>query len=132
MDVFVYGTLTDPDRVGEVLHSYVFVGPATLRGLHAVDGEYPTLAPGGEVAGRLLRTDERDRLDEYERVADGLYTRVVVPITAGHDSVADEAVVYAGDPDALDADATWPGSGSFADRVATYVTDESVCVDPQW
>jgi len=55
MDVFVYGTLTEPERVAEVLDSYVYVGPATLFGLHLVEGRYPTLAPGGETGGRLLR-----------------------------------------------------------------------------
>jgi len=37
MDVFVYGTLTEPERVAEVLDSYVYVGPATLFGLHLVE-----------------------------------------------------------------------------------------------
>ena len=62
MDVFVYGTLTSPDRVAEVVDSYAFVGPAHLHGLHIVVGRYPTLAPGGRAAGRLLRTDELARL----------------------------------------------------------------------
>jgi hypothetical protein len=30
---------------------------ATLHGLHRVEGQYPTLAPGGSVAGRVLRTE---------------------------------------------------------------------------
>ena len=80
MTVFVYGTLTDPETVAEVLDSYVFVGAAVLHGLHAVDGRYPTLAPGGSVGGRLLRTDAVAALDEYEAVEDGLYTRVSVPV----------------------------------------------------
>jgi hypothetical protein len=32
MDVFVYGTLTEPDRVASVLDSFVFVGAAVLEG----------------------------------------------------------------------------------------------------
>ena len=92
MDVFVYGTLTNPERVRTVVDSFVFVGPAVLEGLRIVDGEYPTLAPpdgasdpavdvaGPTVAGRLLRTDEVDALDAYERVDDGLYVRVSVPV----------------------------------------------------
>jgi gamma-glutamylcyclotransferase (GGCT)/AIG2-like uncharacterized protein YtfP len=125
MDVFVYGTLTTPERVASVVDSYVFVGPATLHGLHLVDGRYPTLAPGGEAGGRLLRTDETDRLDAYEGVDDGLYTRVSVPRTDGG-----TAAVYVGDPDRLDADAQWPGDGPFADRVRDYVTRADVSVEP--
>ncbi|QLG63764.1 gamma-glutamylcyclotransferase family protein [Halorarum salinum] len=109
MDVFVYGTLTNPDRVRTVVDSFVFVGPAVLEGLRVVDGECPTLAPpadgggsgssdggsnvdasnadasgggmaGPDVAGRLLRTNEVDALDAYEGVEDGLYVRVSVPV----------------------------------------------------
>lgn len=92
MDVFVYGTLTNPETVRAIVDSFVFVGPAVLEGLRVVDGEYPTLAPpdsGGDgrgdmagptVAGRLLRTDEVDALDAYEGVENGLYVRVTVPV----------------------------------------------------
>lgn len=123
---FVYGTLTEPERVGEVVDSFVFVGSAVVSGLHAVDGDYPTLAPGGSVGGRLLRTDGYDALDEYERVDDGLYTRVSVPTSEGFDEEA--VAVYVGDPDRLGADATWPGDGSFPARVRRYVDHESVVV----
>jgi gamma-glutamylcyclotransferase (GGCT)/AIG2-like uncharacterized protein YtfP len=130
MDVFVYGTLTEPERVAAVLDSYVFVGPATLTGLRVVEGRFPTLAPGGEAAGRLLRTDETAALDAYEGVDDGLYHRVRVPLDApgGH---PDEATLYVGDPDRLDADATWPAPApsegaaalddGFAGRLAAYL-----------
>ena len=121
---FVYGTLTEPDRVADLLESYVFVGPAVLSGLHAVDGDYPTLAPGGSVAGRLLRTQELDRLDEYERVDDGLYTRVTVPAEESLPEVA----VYVGDPDRLDANANWPGEGPLERRVRTYLRENTVRV----
>jgi len=127
MDVFVYGTLTEPERVGELLDSFVFVGPATLTGLRLVEGEYPTLAPGGETAGRLLRTDEIDPLDEYERVDDDLYVRVVVPLDAP-EGYPSEAIVYVGDPDRLDADATWPGDGPFRERVLRYRSTADVTV----
>ncbi|WP_435145148.1 gamma-glutamylcyclotransferase family protein [Halobaculum sp. P14] len=186
MDVFVYGTLTAPDRVAELLDSFVFVGPATLRGLRVVDGEYPTLAPptgatadddradvagggagrsGAEgaradsvgvddaVAGRLLRTDEVAALDRYERVDDGLYVRVSVPVVDGDrgpngdegggrpvgdsNEVGDrnhggdeagEAAVYVGDPDRLGAAASWPGAGPFEQRVRRYVDRADVRV----
>ncbi|GAA0520562.1 Gamma-glutamyl cyclotransferase, AIG2-like [Halorubrum aquaticum] len=131
MDVFVYGTLTEPDRVGEVLDSFVFVGPATLSGLRTVEGRYPTLAPGGETAGRLLRTDETGTLDAYEGVDDGLYVRVSVPLDAP-DGHPEEAALYVGDPDRLGADATWPGDGGFRERVREYLdrTEVAVRLDP--
>lgn len=125
MDVFVYGALTSPTRVAEVVDSYAFVGPARLDGLHLVVGRYPTLGPGGEAAGRLLRTEDVDRIDQYEGVDDGLYVRVSVPRTDGG-----EAAVYVGDPDRLDADVTWPGTGTFADRVRAYLERSSVVVEP--
>jgi hypothetical protein len=40
----------------------------------------------------------------------------------------EEVAVYVGDPDALGADADWPGDGSFAERVRQYVREESVVV----
>ncbi|SDZ90778.1 Gamma-glutamyl cyclotransferase, AIG2-like [Haloplanus vescus] len=127
MDVFVYGTLTEPDRVATVLDSFVFVGAAVLEGCHPVAGRYPTLAPGGETAGRLLRTDELAALDDYEGVDEGLYVRVTVPRTDGG-----RAAVYVGDPDALDVTeaVTWPGTGPFAERVAEYV-DANARVRPE-
>ncbi len=128
MDVFVYGTLTEPERVAEVLDSFVFVGSATLTGLRPVEGRFPTLAPGGETAGRLLRTDQVAALDEYERVDDGLFVRVTVPLDAPA-GYPDEAAVYVGDPDRLDADAAWPGDGSFRDRVVDRVSAGDVVVE---
>lgn len=127
MDVFVYGTLTAPERVEAILDSFAFVGPAVLRGLHAVEGIYPTLAPGGEVAGRILRTREIEALDAYESVADGPYVRVSLPATGEH--LSDAVALYVGDPDALDATATWPGDGPFDERVRRYVHRENVRVE---
>lgn len=121
--VFVYGTLTDASRAGAILDEWRFDGGAVLDGLERVDGRYATLAPGGTTAGRLLITPELDRLDAYEGVDPGLYVRVAVPMVDG-----DRAWLYVGDPDRLDAPADWPGAGSFADRVRTYVDDESVQV----
>ena len=127
MDVFVYGTLTEPERVAEVLDSFVFVGSATMTGLRAVEGRFPTLAPGDETAGRLLRTDDVAALDGYERADDGLYVRVTVPLDAPA-GYPDEAAVYVGEPSRLDADATWPGAGSFRDRVVDRLSDGDVVV----
>lgn len=122
--VFVYGTLTEPDRVATVLGDDAgeFVGPATLEGLHRVEGRYPTLAPGGSADGRLLAVDEAglERLDAYEGVDDGLYVRVAVPFAPDADD--GRCWVYVGDPDRLGVDAQWPGNGPLRDRVRTVVS----------
>ena len=146
MDVFVYGTLTEPEQVAAVVDSYAFLGSAVLSGLHPVQGDYPTLAPGGETGGRLLRTEDADALDSYEGVESGLYVRVPVPIEdvasweVDRDDEADldaAAAVYVGDPDRLgvDDEVRWPetdgGAAEFADRVREYVRRNDVRVRPQ-
>jgi len=124
--VFVYGTLTDPDRVAAVLDDWAFEGVAELSGLHRVEGEYPTLAPGGRVEGNLLLTDEVGRLDSYEGVDRGLYVRVEVPVEGDATPEGEVATIYVGDPDRLGAPAEWPGGGEFRTRVAKYVTTNDV------
>lgn len=124
MYVFVYGTLTDPERVDEVLETgtAAFAGAATLEGLHRVDGHYPTLAPGGLVEGRLLEVDDHAlrRLDRYEGVDSGLYIRVTVPF----ESTDGEAAVYVGEPSRLDLeDVDWPAGPTFESRVRRYVAE---------
>jgi gamma-glutamylcyclotransferase (GGCT)/AIG2-like uncharacterized protein YtfP len=138
MDVFVYGTLTDPDRVDELLTEYTFESDALLEGLHQIEGTYPTLAPGGRVAGRLFRTSEIDRLDRYEGVESGLYARVDIPLADGSAEVggadrsdrSDTVAVYIGDPAALDASVEWPGEGPIAARADRYVCEQGVTVRP--
>ncbi len=39
--------------------------------------------------------------------------------------------MYVGDPDRLDAEATWPGTGAFADRVRDALADRPVRVYEQ-
>ncbi|AZH24664.1 gamma-glutamylcyclotransferase family protein [Haloplanus aerogenes] len=128
MDVFVYGTLTEPERVSAVVDSFVFVGAAVLEGCHPVTGRYPTLAPGGETAGRLLRTDDIEALDAYEGVDSGLYVRVSAQRTDGG-----TAAVYVGDPDRLDTDESveWPGDGPFPARVRRYFDAGPAVVRPE-
>lgn len=134
MLVFVYGTLTDPAQVATVLETSpadaadAFVGRATLEGLHRVEGQYPTLAPGGSVGGRLLAVDDAglERLDRYEGVDSGLYVRVPVQEVIG--AVDDQCWVYVGDPDRLDADATWPGRGPLRDRIRSFVSETAAIV----
>ena len=124
--VFVYGTLTDPERAGAMLEEFEFRSAATLLGLHRVDGRYPTLAPGGTVDGRLLWTADLDPLDRYEGVAEGLYVRVSVPVAGG--CGGDAAWVYVGDPGALGVAVDWPGTGGFLDRVRAYLAGHDVQV----
>ncbi|ADB61902.1 AIG2 family protein [Haloterrigena turkmenica DSM 5511] len=131
MLVFVYGTLTDPERVASLLEDgpgeYEFAGPATLEGLHRVDGRYPTLVPGGSVEGRLLAVDEPalERLDRYEGVDRDLYVRVAV---SGPD---DRRVwIYVGDPGRLGAHAAdgWPDDRPFRDAVRAAIVPNTTVV----
>ncbi|WP_436902339.1 gamma-glutamylcyclotransferase family protein [Halovenus halobia] len=123
MDVFVYGTLTEPDRAADLLSEWRYCGEAVLEGLHCVDGQYPTLLPGGKTDGRILSTPERDALDRYEGVESDLYVRVTVPC-------AEEGAVqvYVGDPDRLGVAERWPGTGAFPDRVRAYLDTAEVRV----
>ncbi len=125
MDAFVYGTLRDPARTAAVLGHADFGPDARLVGLHRVDGRYPTLAPGGSTAGRILRLRDGDPtvLDDYEGVDRGLYVRVPVP-GGDHDYWT-----YVGEPAALGVDAAWPGEGPFGDRVRRYVATHEVRVE---
>lgn len=128
--MFVYGTLTDPERARAVLErDPEFVASAGLDGCRRVEGAYPTLVPGGDCRGRLLRVDRPDlhRLDAYEGVVDGLYTRISAPFVTGGAHVG-TAETYVGDPERLDAPGSWPGEGAFAERVRRYVQAEDVVV----
>lgn len=124
MLVFVYGTLTDPNRVAAVLETFEFVGDAVLSGMHRVDGEYPTLAPGGETKGRLLETPDVARLDSYEGVECGLYARFTIP------AETDEVAVYVGDPVKLGVEesVSWPGDEPFEHRVPRFIQERDVRV----
>jgi gamma-glutamylcyclotransferase (GGCT)/AIG2-like uncharacterized protein YtfP len=130
MDVFVYGTLTDPAVVGRAVDSYAFVGSAVLTGLHPVKGQYPSLAPGGRTGGRLLRTEEVDALDAYEGVEESLYVRLSIPLEGPEGQPRGDVSVYVGDPDRLGVveEVTWPGDGSFGDRVEQFVRENDVRV----
>ena len=123
MDVFVYGTLTDPSTAGRVLDRYEYRGRATIDGVHRVDGEYPTLVPGGACDGRLLSTRDVEGLDRYEGVDRGLYVRRSVSVDGGG-----TVECYIGDPAALGLPQAWPGPGSFPDRVDRYLTANDVAV----
>ncbi len=151
--VFVYGTLTDDEQVSRLYETYQFIGRAICQGLSRVSGTYPTLVPGGRVDGRLLTVPDLGRLDAYEGVDRGLYSRFTVPVVESEtvtaerqrdteprtgptdqspDEIVSEAAVYIGEPrrlDAVGADKNpWPGSGPFDDRVGTYLQTKSVVV----
>lgn len=124
---FVYGTLTDPERVAELVDEFDRRGEAVLDGLHVAEGRYPTLVPGGSARGRLLWVDDLGAVDAYEGVDRGLYVRVAVPLAAENGG---DVWTYVGDPDRLGVDETvpWPGEGPFRDRVSTYVRESDVRV----
>ena len=126
MDIFVYGTLTDSERAAELLSEWCYRGEAVLDGLHRVDGQYPTLLPGGQTDGRILSTPEIDALDGYEGVDTGLYIRATVSRTGG-----DTVEVYVGEPDRLGVAAEWPGTGEFSARVRAYLRSAKVVVREQ-
>lgn len=125
MDAFVYGTLREASQAHEVVGHADFGPDAQLVGLRRVEGAYPTLAPGGETSGRVLRLDAGDleALDRYEGVDRGLYVRVRIP--------ADEGALwtYVGDPENLGADAEWPGDGPLEATVCEYVDSNDVRIE---
>jgi gamma-glutamylaminecyclotransferase len=123
MECFVYGTLTDSETAESVLDSVECRGSATLSGLQRVEGEYPTLVPGGSVTGRILATDEVTALDRYEGVDSGLYVRVSVPRETGG-----SVETYVGNPDPLGVPDEWAGEGAFEQRVRAYLDEYEVLV----
>lgn len=125
MDAFVYGTLRDPGRAREVLGHAEFAGDARLVGLERASGRYPTLVPGDETEGRVLRLRDGDlaSLDAYEGVDRGLYVRVRIPSDEGG------LWTYVGDPNALGVDVEWLGDGPFESRVERYVETHDVQVE---
>lgn len=123
MRAFVYGTLTDPGTAGRVLESYEFRDTATCAGLHRVDGEYPTLLPGGAVTGRILDTPDDEALDRYEGVDRDLYVRVSLPCASG-----ESAETYVGDPARVGVEKFWPGSEPFPGCVRSYLDTHGVTV----
>jgi gamma-glutamylaminecyclotransferase len=126
MNVFVYGTLTNPERAQQVLDRCEYTGHATLIGLHRIEGRYPTLVPNGSVQGRILQTDSDglDALDDYESVHRGLYVRKSVPASVLTDERSIE--VYIGDSERLSACDRWPGDEPFTERVERYITTHNV------
>ena len=131
--VFVYGTLTDPDRLSSVVDQYSLGPPAICEGFRRVDGEYPTLAPGRQTSGRLIETPEMDVLDSYEGLDRGLYCRVSVPLvavppTAPPQFAVETVEVYVGSPRLLGVDELieWPSSGGLEHQITQYIESHPV------
>ncbi len=132
VQVFAYGTLTDPDQLAAVLgdREWTSRGPAILEGLHRIEGRYPTLTPGGTVEGQLYAVDQRGMtaLDRYEGVPTGLYVRLSVPVA----NTDETAAVYVGDPDrlAVSEPCAWPTGPPFPTQVRRYCHRNDVMVRP--
>ena len=130
--VFVYGTLTDRERLSTVVDRYQFGPPAVCQGLRRVDGRYPTLAPGGQTSGRLIATSELDALDGYEGLDRGLYCRVSVPLSVDESTdppfAAETAELYVGSPRLLGVadEVAWPTSGALEHQVTQYIESNPV------
>jgi gamma-glutamylcyclotransferase (GGCT)/AIG2-like uncharacterized protein YtfP len=92
-NLFAYGTLRRGGAAEDVLHGCEWLGEATVAGvLYDIDGRFPALLLYGEalVHGELWRCPAAllPELDAYEGVADGLFRRVGVEVTAGDEAVA--------------------------------------------
>jgi gamma-glutamylcyclotransferase (GGCT)/AIG2-like uncharacterized protein YtfP len=102
--LFAYGTLADDRTVAGLLERPVAGSAAELLDFERVEPAgfpYPLVveATGERVAGRLFRhlgSDDFDRLDAYEGVAEELYFRdlALVVRPAGAAASAEEAWVY--------------------------------------
>lgn len=82
--LFVYGTLRSGGGAAGLLRDGRPVGTGTVAGTLYDLGRYPALVLDGRgpVEGEVWRCppDALARLDEYEGVADGLYSRVLVDV----------------------------------------------------
>lgn len=91
LPLFAYGTLLDPGFTRQLLEKPVPSVPARLLDFELLRIEgmpLPTVfeAPGEVVDGRVYRAlapADYERLDAYEGVREGLYTRITARIVAG-------------------------------------------------
>jgi len=121
---FLYGTLKDRSllaaAVGKV--SVRSVGNGTVRGTLYNAGDYPALVLGGtcEVPGELFEVSDFDavvhRLDAYEGVAQGLYSRQRTRVNTTDETRLAWAYVYEGDVDGLPTIDSWPTSPDAQSR----------------
>lgn len=102
LPLFTYGTLLDPEFAARLLERPVTPAPARLLDFELLRVEsmpFATVfdAPGEVVDGRLyrgLRPEDWQRLDRYEGVHEGLYTRIVARAVAGAEDPVEPAFVY--------------------------------------
>jgi gamma-glutamylcyclotransferase (GGCT)/AIG2-like uncharacterized protein YtfP len=99
--LFVYGTLTEPERVAAVTGRRFARRPARLDGYARIApaGGYPYVVPcaGASVDGFLLEGVDADALRALDRYEDEgrLYVRTPVDVVAGAERVACETYVGA-------------------------------------
>ncbi|MDX1660599.1 MAG: gamma-glutamylcyclotransferase family protein [Gemmatimonadota bacterium] len=102
LPLFTYGTLLDPEFTGRLLEHPVEAVGARLLDFELLRVEsmpFATVfeAPGEVVEGRIYRglgPGDWERLDHYEGVHEGLYTRIVVRVVADDGDVSEPAFVY--------------------------------------
>ena len=108
--IFLYGTLCDPDLLGIVAGTHLPARPAQLAGHRVAWAEgqnFPLIlkAPGEMVDGLLVKATgtEQKRLDFYE-LGFGYALR---PMTVETDTGPEEALIYFPDPDYWKPGAMW-------------------------
>lgn len=102
LPLFTYGTLLDPEFAGRLLERPMKPIPARLLDFDLLRVESMPLAsvfdaPGEVVEGciyRDLEPDDWQRLDRYEGVHEGLYTRIVARAVAGEENAVEPVFVY--------------------------------------
>ena len=106
-DLFVYGTLTDPEVLRRAAGRIFAAEPAVLDGFRRIEepGCYPFIepSPGDRVTGLLLRGIDATalgRLDDYEDEG-RLYFRHKVRVEVGSRLI--DCETYVGDPGAVRA-----------------------------
>lgn len=100
--LFVYGTLKRGCKNHRILAGQTFVAEArTAAGFRLYDlGDYPCMVPDETdprgITGELWRIDEatRLRLDIFEGVSHGLFSRTSIPLAEPIDEPMAEAYVY--------------------------------------
>lgn len=118
MLLFAYGTLQNPVKLAAVIGAAAtcrVVADASVQGRLYDAGDYPVLcrsdAAADRVPGLLLELDDAvlPRLDAYEGVAEGLYTRQRCTVELGSgEAVEAWAYVYARSVAGLPRIAAWP------------------------
>jgi len=102
LPLFAYGTLSDPVFTGRLLERRLAPEPAvlldhTLAELPGLGYSVAVPAPGRQAEGQLYRfltAADYDRLDAYEGVGEGLYSRRRAEALPAPDGAAEPVFVY--------------------------------------